>query len=126
MKLVAGMIVVLVSAPIGAYAQESLVGRYGGHFTVSSPFPGKGDRTVQVELVIASAENGVVSGTGKSSSPSCRGAEMPIEGKQDGNKLEIRAVEQGRPCTMQYALTIEGKKLVGTTRSGYPVQLTKQ
>lgn len=99
MKLVAGMIVVLMSAPIGVYAQELLVGRYTGHFTVSSPFPGKDGRRVQVELVIASAENGVVKGTGKSSSNDCKGAEVPLEGKQDGNKLQIRAVEERTTCT---------------------------
>jgi hypothetical protein len=120
-----GLAVVTV-APIYAYGQEPLIGKYKGEFIVSSTFPGRPERAVRVELVIASVENGVVKGTGKSYSPSCKGAELPIEGKQQGNKLELRATGERATCTMAYSLTVEGKKLIGTTPSGYPLQLSKQ
>jgi hypothetical protein len=120
-----GLVVVMSAAPI-AYGQESLVGRYKGDFIVTSTFPGRPDRAIDAELIIKSVENGVVKGTGKSSSPSCHGVEHPIEGKQEGNKLQVRAADSAGKCTMEWSLTVEGSKLVGTTRSGYRLQLSKQ
>lgn len=126
MKILSAVGIGLVSLlPSYGYAQQFEPGKYVGEFVVTSSFPGK-ERAVRLELVFESAKEGLVKGVGKSQSPSCRGAEVPFVGKLQGNKLELRSAEERTSCTMQYSLTVDGNKLVGTTRSGYPVQLTKQ
>jgi len=118
-------LVIITIIPAYGYGQESLVGKYVGEFVVSSFTPGR-DRSISLELVIESSENGLIKGIGRSQSKACSGASVPIVGKLEGNKLEIRAAEERANCPMQYSLTIDGNKLVGTTRSGYPAQLRKQ
>jgi len=124
--VMASVSVALALLPMPGYGQESLVGRYVGSFVVSSAFPGRPERTIRLELVIESAENGVVKGVGISQSKNCAGAAVPIVGEHRGAKLELRAAEERTSCSMQHSLVIEGNKLTGTTRSGYPVTLTKQ
>ena len=119
----------LLLAITSAHGQEVLAGTYTGEMTATSPFPGKRPSNIKVQLEITSAENGVAKGQGTSSSPACAGNMVPIVGKQDGNKLEIRAAD-GRgsdaSCSMAYSFTINGKTLEGINRSGFAVKLTRQ
>ena len=111
------------------YAQESVVGTYTGSYT--QPTNSKyGDTTVNVQLIIASVENGVVKGTAKLYSTArfkCPG-DYPMEGNYDGNKLAMKATAKAGPtsdCSFGLNVAQEGNKLVGKTGAGLSIQLSK-
>ena len=111
------------------YAQESVVGTYTGSYT--QPTNSKyGDTTVNVQLIIASVENGVVKGTAKLYSTArfkCPG-DYPMEGNYDGNKLVMKAMTKGGPtgdCTFSFNVAQVGNKLIGSTGLDRPIQLSK-
>ena len=108
------------------YAQDSLVGTYNGSYTYPG---GRGHSPISatVQLIIASVENGVAKGTATTFQNASAG-EYPMEGKIDGNKLTMKSTAKGGrtgDCTFGFNVTQEGGKFVGTTGSGYPLQLSK-
>ena len=116
----AGMM--LVSA--GVWAEEPLTGKYDGSYTSPSH---RGPRPRGLTIVIESVEGGVVKGVATRHAEKCRG-DYPVQGKMDGNKLELRETEKGGPagdCGFKANLTVEGNKLVGTMGDGSPVEVSK-
>ena len=130
MKVVAAMaFAVLVSVVAGVYAQDALPGRYTGTYAFLG---GSKENTVRLTLVIASVEGGIVKGTATNEGSTGRknpcGGDYPMEGKYEGNKLQLKSTEKGGrvgDCGLSLNLTVEGNKLVGTTGAGYKVQLSK-
>jgi len=106
--------------PIPAYAQDSLAGKYTGSITRQQGSKG-------LTLVIDSAQGGVVKGTATRTEKNCKG-DYPVEGKVEANKLKLSALKKGGlagDCSVNWDLTIEGNKLVGTTGSGHQIELSK-
>jgi len=120
-----GIGIALFSCSTLSYAQQELIGKYEGNWTVaagshSGGFPNWGT------LKIVSAENGKLSGTFTVGNLSCRG-EYSIEGSYQDNKLEMR-VGQGamRGCGGELLmLVVQGNKLVGTY-STYAIEMAKK
>ena len=108
-----------------ACAQDSLVGTYKGNNTG----PGcPGDVQVEVQLVIASVEKGVVKGTVTQFSKGGCAGEYPMEGTYDDNKLVMKSTGKGGragDCDFGLNVALEGNKLVGTNVGGRPIQLSK-
>jgi hypothetical protein len=100
-------------------AQDLLLGRYTGGFTVS-----KGPKSIQVgmELVLTTEEQGAVKGTAKLLAGQCAGS-YAMEGKFDNNKLDMKG--SGGPCPFGFSATKQGNKLVGATGAGAPLELSK-
>jgi len=104
-------------------AQESLLGTYSGRVE-NGRVRGGGSN---IDLVIASDENGVVKGGIKNYENRCAG-DYPLEGTRDKDKLELKATRVGRlaDCVLTYSLTINGARLVGTNSDGLPVQFSRR
>ena len=114
--------VMFVSACV--YAQESLSGRYTGYFVANTRV---GTQAVGLTLVIDSVVDGAVKGTATNYAKVCRG-DFPMEGKLQGDKLELRSIAKGGPagdCSLEWSLNVEGNKLVGTGRGGNAITLSR-
>jgi hypothetical protein len=99
-----------------AAAQDSLVGKYQGSAEVQRGRAGGGAPS----LVITNVDNGVVKGTATTYGR-CAG-EYPLEGRVEGDKLELKSTKAGRlaDCVIDYNLSVDGKRLTGTS-SGVPI-----
>jgi hypothetical protein len=111
-----------------AVAQDGLVRTYNGTRTVQSR---AGEAQVGMQLVVDSADNGVVKGTAKISArnraTTCAG-DYPMEGTYQENTLKLKTIEKGgvaADCGLILNLKHEGNKLVGTTGNGLAINLSK-
>ena len=121
---VAASLALLAFIPLRLSAQESIIGTYSGHFMQKSQ---RGERSRALHLVISNLEGDVASARLTRQTSDC-GGEHPMQGKYDGNRLKLRSTEKGgaaADCSLSLDLTVEGKKLVGTTGRGEQVQLSK-
>jgi hypothetical protein len=103
-----------------AAAQDSLIGKYQGAAEVQRGRAGGGAPM----LVISSVENGVVKGAATTYGR-CAG-EYPLEGRLEGDKLELKSTKAGRlpDCVIDYSLSVDGKRLTGTS-SGVPISFQR-
>jgi hypothetical protein len=114
-------------APAWVSAQGSIVGKYTGSIVQNFATSGA-VRAIGLQLVVDSAEGGVVKGTATILELNCAG-DYPMEGKLDDGKLQLRSTTKGGragDCWLRLALSVEGNKLNGTTGSGQQVQLSKR
>jgi hypothetical protein len=104
-------------------AQDSLLGTYSGRVE-NGRVRGGGSN---LDLVIASEENGLVKGAIKNYEIRC-GGDYPLEGTRDKDRLELKATKVGRlaDCLLTYSLTVNGATLVGKNSDGLPVQFRKR
>lgn len=125
MRILAGAcFVTFVFACGSVYAQDSLVGKWSGSFSIQTS---RGEIKVGVELTIASVENGKVKGTATSYSKSC-GGQYEMQGTYQDDKLALKSANKSGgagDCWFGLKLTVDGNKLVGTTGVGSPIQLSK-
>lgn len=113
---------VFLSAEV--WADGPTIGKYDGSYTMPSH---RGPRPRGLTIVIESVEGGLVKGVATRHEDKCRG-DYPVQGKMDGNKLQLRATEKGGPagdCGFSANMTVEGNKMVGTMGDGSPVQVSK-
>jgi len=104
-------------------AQESLLGTYSGRVENGRVRGGHSN----IDLVIASDDNGFIKGRIKNYEGRC-GGDYPLEGMRDNDKLQLKATKVGRlaDCVLTYRLTIHGARLVGTNSDGLPVQFSRR
>jgi hypothetical protein len=103
-----------------AVSQDSLVGKWQGSAEVQRGRGGGGAPLLTINTV----ENGVVKGT-VTSYGRC-GGDYPLEGRLEGDKLELKSTKAGRvqDCSIDYNLSFNGKRLVGTS-SGVPISFQR-
>jgi hypothetical protein len=75
-----------------------------------------------MEFVVLSVEQGAVKGTAKIFAGQCAGS-YDMQGTYENDKLTVKGA--GGPCPFGFNATREGKRLVGTTGAGTPLQLSK-
>jgi hypothetical protein len=125
MRVAAALLIVAgAAASLVVLAEDLQPGRYTGSFTK------QGNRNIEqwgIALQIDSVDQGVVKGMASRYRGNCKG-DVPIQGKLDGNTLEIRETEKGGragDCGFRATLTVEGKRLVGKMGSGEPAELSR-
>lgn len=117
MKLALVMGTVLSILGSSLYAQESIIGKYSGSFSVKAQ---QGVLAVPVTLQITSVEGGDVKATATRQSVGNRGpimycgGEYQMVGTYKGNKLVLKSVSGPSDCTLGFVLVPEGNKLTGT------------
>lgn len=115
-------IVCVIGAAIGSpgYAQseDSLIGTYGGGFTIDrGPKPFEAG----MELVLTSVERGAVIGNAKILAGQCAGA-YAMQGKYENNNLIMKG--SGGPCPFGFSAKRAGNDLIGSTGAGFPLRLS--
>jgi len=98
---------------ISAFAQENLVGKWGGSYQYASA---KGQISINVDLDITSVEGNVVKGVAKHYSRGGCAGEFQMRGKLDGSNLGIASTEAGGPagdCKFGFRVAVEGNKMTG-------------
>jgi hypothetical protein len=99
------------------YAQESLVGKYSGSFSVQIQ---QGVVAVPVTLQITSVDNGNVKATAFRQAVGNRGpimycgGEYQMAGTYKSNRLVLKSISGPSDCTLGFVLATEGNKLTGT------------
>jgi hypothetical protein len=110
-----------------AFAQENLVGKWGGNYIFRGSI--RGDVTIGLDLEITSVEGNVVKGVLRNySNRGCNG-EFQMVGKLDGNELGMRATEAAGPnadCKMGFRATVDGTKMTGKLGSMHDLNLNKK
>jgi hypothetical protein len=112
----------------GAHAQESVVGRYTGHFEPAVMKGSGSPPPVGMTLQIESVENGQVKAVATHSGDRCGGT-YTMAGAVVEGKLKLRATHKGGragDCGLSMTLSVEGPKLVGNLGDGSPVTLTRR
>ena len=115
----------LVTALWGSacFAQDALVGKYAGSFPIQT---NRGNVDVGVTVVIASAEDGKLKGTGTYHAGPCAG-DYPLEGYVKGNAVGLRGTAKGGragDCAFGFKGTVEGNRLIGSIGK-YEIELRK-
>jgi hypothetical protein len=117
MKLAMAIGIVLSIFASSLCAQESIIGKYSGSFSVKAQ---QGVLAVPVTLQITSVENEYVKAKATRQSVGNRGpimycgGEYEMVGTYRGNKLVLKSVSGPSDCVLGFVLVPEGNKLTGT------------
>ena len=106
-----------------SFAQDSIVGSYKGSYLFTG---GRAPVEIGVTLVIASVDEGKLTGTGTYHFGSCRG-DYPLVGSLKENAIGLRSTAKGGAagdCGFGFKGTVEGNQLVGNI-GRYEVVLRK-
>ena len=110
------------------HAGESpLVGRYTGTFQAQDNY--MPNRIIGMTLIVQKAAEGKVEATGQLHARGPCHTPFPMAGTLEGNQLQLQTVRRAgkdADCQILVKLTVDGSRLVGTTRHGLPVRLSKQ
>ena len=114
---------VAFSVSAASFAQDSVVGTYKGSFPLATA---RGPVEIGVTLVIASVDEGKLTGTGTYHSGACLG-DYPVVGSVKENAIGLRSTKKGGAagdCGFGFKGTVEGNRLVGNI-GRYDVVLRK-
>ena len=111
------------SVSAASFAQDSIVGSYQGSYAITNA---RGPVEIGVTLVIASVNEGKLTGTGTYHFGACRG-DYPLVGSLKENAIGLRSTAKGGAagdCGFGFKGTVEGNRLVGNIGK-YEVVLRK-
>lgn len=125
MRTVAALLVAVgMAASQAVLADELEPGKY------TDSIARMGQRDIEqwgVAVVIESVEAGVAKGVATRYRGNCQG-DVPIVGHLEGSTLTLRERAKGGrggDCGFRATLRVEGKKLVGTTGAGEPLEMSR-
>ncbi|HTE15482.1 MAG TPA: hypothetical protein VK642_10435 [Burkholderiales bacterium] len=110
---------------ISAFAQNNLVGKWGGSFEFTGGSRDK--RPIGVDVEITSVEGDVVKGVARNYALTC-GGEYQIAGKLEGNDLRMASPQTGggtNDCRFGFRVVVDGTKMTGKI-GNYNLTLNKK